>query len=269
MISVDDRTGSIELLPFLQSHPHAPPVSSCRLPSGDVAFDGLGPKGRSTIGIERKRVKDMMNSIRSGRYSGHQLPELLGYYEEFFLFVEGVFREGNDGRLEILLSKELNDQKPAYKSGYASGKWFTVATGSNDIGSPYRYTELDHFLCTIESHTPVKVRRTNSIWDTVDQILSLYSHRQKPWDKHHAYEAIYAPQITATIGKASLVRRVAAALSGIGWEKSGNIDVKFSSVEDMLQAGPKEWATIPGIGKTLADRAFKQLRGQWVDPKEL
>jgi len=144
----------------------------------------------------------------------------------------------------------------------------------------FRYTELDHFLCTLESHTPVKIRRSFSVHDTVSQIISLFTQHWKwnpekhswlprPYENHHGYEAIHVPQILATIGKAGLVRKVAACLSGIGWERSGEVALKFNTVEEMVKAGPDEWRTIDGIGKTLAGRVFKQLRGKWNDPGEI
>ena len=281
MILVDDRAGSIDLIPYLQSHPSAPPISSTRLPAGDVAFDGHGPKGINTIfvGIEYKRIHDMMNSIRSGRYSGHQLPELLNYYDQYYLILEGPYREGDDGNLQSFSSKDLAQEPRRFQKEHLTGRWFTLNINTTSQHS-FRYTELDHFLCTLESHTPVKIRRSLSIHDTVSQIVSLFTQHwewrakdgkwhPRPWDSHHGYEAIHTPQTVATIGKAGLVRKVAASLSGIGWERSGEVAIKFNTVKDMIEAGPKEWATIPGIGKVLAERVFKQLRGEWKDPGEL
>lgn len=253
MIEVDDRIGSVDLVPIFQKHAQSPAVSALRLFSGDVAFDGMGPKGAVRIGIERKRMRDMISSMRKGRYSGSQLPTLLQYYDEFFLFVEGLFREGFAGALEVQGDR---------------GGWYPLRIG--DRSSPLiQYTELDRFLCTIESHTPVNIRRTQSPEDTVSQIVSLYHHRQKPWDKHHSHQALYTPQSTLMVGKAGLVRKWASDLSGIGWEKSGSVAIKFRTGLELAMAGPEEWLTIPGIGKTLAQRAYDQIRGDWKDPGEL
>jgi hypothetical protein len=72
------------------------------------------------------------------------------------------------------------------------------------------------------------------------------------------------------IGKAGLVRRMAACLSGVGWEKSAQVALKFQTVYDMVMAEPEEWKTIkPGFGKILAKRAYDQLRGEYKDPGEL
>lgn len=266
MISVDDRIGSIELLPILQSLSGVlcksipvPPICADRLLSGDVSFEGDGPQSqRLIIGVERKRLKDMLNSIRSGRYSGHQLPEMLQYYDHSYLFIEGIWRCGMYGELETLITSS-HPQNPTF-----GGRWLPLQTGSVS----YRFTELDHFICSMQSHTNVHVRTSSNEYETSAQIISLYSHYQKPWDKHHSHQAIHIPQTTITIGKASLVRRVASLLNKIGWEKSAGVDLKFRSVKDMVDAEVEEWKTIDGIGPTIARRAYDQLRGIFKDPSE-
>ena len=57
----------------------------------------------------------------------------------------------------------------------------------------------------------------------------------------------------------NLVRRVAAQLEGIGWEKSAAVATRFATVLDMVVATEKEWQAVPGVGKTLAARAVQQL----------
>ena len=283
MISVDDRIGSIELIPVLQALVPAicsakdsikPQVSSARLMAGDICFDGQGRDKTIGIGIERKRVTDMLASIRSGRYSGHQLPEILDFYDEWYLIIEGQWRCSPSGDLERFLIFDKDREKwsePSYSNYYLEnkppfGRWFPVKLGSQTI----RFTELDHFIATIQRFTPVKVLRSNADYDTCAQIISLYTHHQQPYDKHRAHQALHTPQSLATIGKAGFVRRVAAQLSGVGWEKSGQVALKFSSVAQMCEAGPKEWETIkPGFGKVLAHRAYDQLHGIYKDPGEL
>ncbi len=262
-ISVDDRVGSIDLISPLRdmaqvlikpsSKIPAPIVTSTRLLCGDVCFDGVGPGGkRLCIGIERKRIRDMMNSIRTGRYSGHQLPEMLEYYDVCYLMIEGYARCDINGELESLYTYA----KPMGET--LGGKWLAVTAGSQ----AFRFLELDHFLCTIESHTSVKVRKTNTDYQTAAEILSIYGHYQSPPEDHHAHQALHRPQTMATIGKAGLVRKVAACLDGIGWERSANVALKFQTVYDMVMAGPEEWK-MGGIGKVLAQRAFDQLRGKY------
>lgn len=270
MITVDDRIGSIELIPILQDLAQVlcrsksqvpPPVTSSRLLGGDICFDGLGPSSkRLMIGIERKRLRDMMNSIRSGRYSGHQLPEMLDLYDQCYLIIEGHHRCGPAGELEALVTHAhpLGDTM--------GGKWVPVTCGSTQT---FRYTELDHFCCTLEQMTRVRVRRTNTDYETCAQILSLYSHYQKPYEQHHSHEAMHVPQTLATLGKAGLVRKWAADLAGIGWTKSGAVANKFQTGLDLANASVEQWETIkPGIGKVMAKRCWEQIRGIWREKGE-
>lgn len=268
MISVDDRIGSIELIPLLQQMAPAliressgiriPQISSTRLLSGDICFDGVGVNSsRTCIGIERKRLRDMISSIRSGRYSGAQLPAMLGYYDHSYLIIEGYARCGVDGELETLITHA----DPL--GGSLGGKWVPLTIGNQT----FRYFELDHFITSMELYTPVKVRRTHTDYQTAVEALSIFTHHQKPPEAHHAHQALHKPQTMATIGKAGLVRKVAACLEGIGWERSANVAVKFQTVYDMVMADASEWK-MSGIGKVLAQRAFDQLRGKYKPENE-
>jgi ERCC4-type nuclease len=270
MIQVDDRVGSVELIPILQNLMPClcrsvsalfvlPPVTSTRLLCGDVSFEGVGPKDSPIlIGIERKRLGDMLSSLRSGRYEGKQLPEMCDYYDASYLIIEGQYRCGVSGDLEKLITK-------AHPMGDTlGGKWWPVKLGDQVI----RYTELDHLICKAQA-SGVRVRTAATEYETAAQVISLYTQSQKSWDKQVFTGAIHVPQDMATVGKASLVRRVAATLNGIGWERSGDVALKFATVKALVDAAPSEWETVRGIGKTLARRAFDQIRGEYKDKGEL
>jgi hypothetical protein len=276
IISVDDRQGSLELIPTLQQAAQAicsaksaivPRVTSARLIGGDVCFDGLGSQGkRLSVGIERKRLhpknSDIISSIRTGRYSGHQLIEMNDLYDDCYLIIEGFQRCGPTGDLESLVTHA--DDTGAKLGGH----WMTVTLGSSVI----RYTELEHWINTLTRCTKVTVYKSTTPWETAAQVLSLYTHYQKPLEDHHGHEQLHVPQTTATIGKASFVRRVAAQLTGIGWEKSGVIDLAFNSVAQMCETPVGEWMGRlkgKGIGKVLAGRIVDQLHGRYSDPGEL
>jgi ERCC4-type nuclease len=241
-----------------------PRVTSARLIGGDVCFDGLGANGkRLSVGIERKRLhpknSDIISSIRTGRYAGHQLPEMNDLYDDCYLIVEGYGRCGEDGALEALVTN-ARDTGPNL-----GGHWMAVTLGNSVI----RYTELEHWINTLTRCTKVHVYKSSTPWETAAQILSLYTHYQKPLEDHHGHEQLHVPQTTATIGKASFVRRVAAQLTGIGWDKSAQIDLAFNSVAQMCEAGPGDWSRLKGIGKVLANRIVDQLHGRYSDPGEL
>ena len=244
MIFIDDRVGSVELHPTFLTHRTRPTCTLTRLIAGDMCFSGNGANGTCMVGIERKRLKDMLNSIRSGRFSGEQLPKLVDQYEYSYLILEGIWRSNwESGVLEEI---------------YGSG-WSPVRL--NKTGTPFVALELQSFLNTIATQTPVHVLHSSSERDTVDQVIGLERYYTKPWDKHHGHLALHTPPTHVLLGKAGTVRRVAAALDGLGWEKSATVAGYFKTVEEMVQADVKEWMKLPGFGKVLANRVWKELRG--------
>jgi ERCC4-type nuclease len=258
MIHIDDRTGSAELLPLFLSHRTHPPASIRRLPAADFAFSGNGPRDLPVmVGIERKTITDMLNSIRTGRFSGEQLPKLLDYYEFSFLLLEGVFRI---------------DRQSGMLIQWRNKQWTNIMLGKQS----FLGLELQSFLTSIELQTPVRVHYSSDQHETVDTVLALQHYFSKPWSKHHAHIALHIPQDTATIGKASSVRRFANVLKGVGWERSAAVDISFKSIDDLVNVGitltdeqiaqgrrdgPKIIAKMDGFGKVLSQRVYDEMHG--------
>src|SRR5260370_42363568 len=97
MMLIDEREPIEEMQILLR--PHGKDVYSQHLDFGDYAFDGYGPRGVVLVGVERKRIDDIVNSIHSGRFAGHQLPGLIETFDYSYLVIEGMFRRGDDGEL--------------------------------------------------------------------------------------------------------------------------------------------------------------------------
>lgn len=208
----------------------------------DFAFEGNGPDGRCMIGIERKRIHDMISSICNGRFSAKQLPGILQMYKFSYLIVEGAFRPNQEtGLLEI----------PRGQS------WFPLEIGSRRI----MYREYHGFVTTLEQRTPMRVHRSVNPQETAHIISCLYHWwNAKPWLEHRAHQAFYQEQ-RVEIFRASLLRRVAKELFKIGWGKSKAVDAAFESVHEAVNADVATWMKIPGIGKTIAERIVKEIRG--------
>lgn len=245
-----------DMLSLFQSHRTNPVVTSFLLPAADFCFSGNGPDPDAPvmIGIERKRLLDLITSKRLGRYSGEQLPKLHNLYEFIYLVVEGVFRTNwTTGLLEIPMGKQ----------------WGPLTIGNQT----FLGLEIDSFLNEISACAGVHVRRTKDPKETVEYVLSLHHTFSKPWDKHQYATAIHRPAEYATIIKASTIRRVAYALNGIAWEKSKAIEQYFTTIaknkslpnygpiDAMIDATPSEWTKLPGFGKTLSNKIYKELHG--------
>ncbi len=238
MIYIDDRIGSKELLP------HIPKKLSCltHLDYADAAFLGRGPDDNPiSIGIERKRINDLITSMTSGRLSGHQLPGLRSAYDVVYLVVEGLWRANpRDGILE----------KPI------GGGWRPIQLGARR----FMAKEIWSYLNTLQICGGVLIWKSGSERATGQWLVNLYYWwNSKSLDEHKSHEALHIPIAQLSTKKPSIVQRVAATLPGVGFNKSKEIAQKFSTVQEMVLAMEGDWLNVPGIGKTLARRITKAL----------
>ena len=249
----NEKSGT-DMLSLVQSHRDHPTVLPKHLPVGDFCFTGEGPKGPALIGVERKRIKDMLSSVRTGRMA-EQLVGMLNHYDYSFLVLEGTFR--TNWYSGILEDKYGRDYSP-------------VTVGK----STFLGLELESTVSSILATTPVRYIRTRNERETVEWLISLNHAFSKPWDRQLAkVAAIHQPEQYATVGKASTLRRVGHALSGLGWERSGVLEQNYNSVWDVMSVDPnckcirpaKDYEKLPGFGKVLSKRVWGQLHGNY-DP---
>jgi ERCC4-type nuclease len=152
MIFVDRRTGSVDLKPLLQTR-----SILTDLEYGDVSFSGNDQERSYNIGIERKRIRDLINSITTGRLSAHQIPGMLKAYDRSYLIIEGVWK-GDRRTRELLLS---NDGGRTFRSLYQGNRqWSDMRVYS--------------YLTTIETHIGIPFRITRDARDTARMIDMIY-----------------------------------------------------------------------------------------------
>ena len=168
MIQLDDRTGSIELLPYFK--PYDVTVESTRLEFGDAAWLGKGENSEVLVGLERKTIGDLISCMWDKRFAGYQLPGLLKTYDWVYLVVEGVTRAGKSGALESLWRKD----------------WRTVSVGAK----PILYREVSHFLSTLQNRVGVIVHSTSNEEQTAAYIVSEYLWWQKPWTQQSSIHGV-------------------------------------------------------------------------------
>lgn len=242
-LHVDYRKGSGELIPLLESM--AVPTFKDTLPSGDFSFTGNGPKGLCMVGVERKRIKDMLDCMQDSRFVGLQLPRMIEHYDFRYLIVEGIVRpQPETGVLEE----------------HRAGQWREVCLGRQR----FNWEALDKFLTTLE-HAPIKIRRVGSPHGTAETVTSLYHWwTGKLWHEHKSLSGLYSaayPTIPLT-EKDDWVRAVAKELPGIGPEKSLWASRRWKSIEDMVLATAEEWAELPGVGPVIAAKVVSTIKGR-------
>src|SRR6185312_172044 len=180
MILLDSRVGSKELYQPISDL--GLPVMIDTLPYADIAFTGEGPDGPISIGIERKTLLDLIESMRSGRLVGHQLPGLMDSYNVVYVLVEGKWEPsfGGDGTIMQWMEK--------YKS------WRPIPQAS------VRYKEVDSFLITLNVRGGVKVIKSGSIWESAHIIGDLHRWWSKDWNEHSDLTAMHKPKMEAVNG---------------------------------------------------------------------
>lgn len=238
MILVDDRTGSVEFANRLRAL--GVPVQVTHLDFADFAFSGIDNGESLWIGIERKSIitSDLMNSIQTGRLKDHQLPGMLERYEHRYLLVEGIYRRGETGVLEVL-----------------KGTW-------RPIHGKLPYTYLENHLTSLEVTFGVRIRKSLSEADTAKVVVDLYKYWQKP---EHTSCVAMSP-VSLPIGfKPSTVTLWARDLDGVGLKRAIAIGRRFSEPEDLMAATEREFREVEGIGKGMAKSIWEKLHGSRKD----
>lgn len=240
MILIDSRVGSRELQPFIQRI--GVRCQLAQLEFGDAAFEGKGPNGSITVGVERKALGDMLNCIDDSRYAAHQRPGMLAMYQKSILIIEGVW-------------------KPDPSTGYlmecvAQLTWRPY----RPYGRMVMYNKLFRYLLTVQ-FSGVVVIWSRDLEQTAFNICELYYYFQKKWDDHTSLLQMQDLNIPTMTGKPSLVQRWAAQLEGIGVKLSAEAAKKFKTPYDLALSDEKDWISIPGVGAKQAMKIIKELHG--------
>ena len=255
---VDRRAGSGAYAQTLETlGPSDLSVSLATLPAGDVSFLGHGPSGArdQRIGIEIKRLPELLSSLSNGRLVSVQLPAMLQAFDQAYLLVTGAWRAGKGGELE----------QPA------RGTWVAAGFGSRR----WTYTTFVRALTSIQAQAGVAWLRAPSKTEAAHLILGLYDWWQTPWRAHGTCKVFYAPPPPrALLTRPSLLRTLAAQIPEVGWEFSSVCEETFASAAEMMTAPAVVWAGLrpegltragnlrPRIGMTRALRIVAALQGR-------
>lgn len=247
MIHIDPRSGSGELLPLFLAHRAHPQAQHSHLPAGDFCFTISGPDGPTLLGIERKTLTDFISSHRTARLS-EQIPKMLDHYARHsYIVIEGIYKVNRlTGSIEV--PRTVNGKR----------QWVGVSGNREPIPAE----EIDGVITTITEKTPIKIWRTDSPEATVDWVVNKAHWGETDWKKHHSHEGIHVPAPYVQVGKASDVRRTAFSIRDIGWERSWEVEQRFKTIEEMVNAPVEDWMKIPGFGKALSMKIYNRLRGK-------
>lgn len=223
------------------------------LQSGDIVFTGDGPEGTCTVGIERKALSDLLSSLQSGRLAGSQMINLMEY-DYYYLVVEGQWRAGEHGELEVRRS--------------VKGKWgwHGVDARGRRGGGLVMYRELSNRLHTLALKCGVQVVRTMDHRETVAWAAGVYRWFEKKWDSHRSHEELYAPVVAPVRGKVMLrrpgaVEMWASQLPGVD-RRAWEVGKVFKTPHELANASVEELMRVEGLGKVGAEKIWKWVRGK-------
>lgn len=219
------------------------PCELQHLEFGDFAFIGRGLNGADVfIGIELKETRDLLSSMRSQRFSGHQLPGLQRTYDRIWLITEGIWRTGEEGVLETFM-----------------GGWRPVSLGKQ----PIMASDLESWVLTQVIRGGLQHQHCSTRKDTI-RFLSVLFHwwTNKDLDGHRSHQAIYLPPPDrAMLIEPSVFLKVASCLPNVGWEKAAALERYCKgSLKKLVSMSVKELQDVEGIGKTIAAKIVNSFQ---------
>ena len=252
MLAVDYRAGSKELIKPLQAVLGADLVEETDLKFGDVAFTGKGAGGAPLdIGIEYKKLGEMVTSIRDGRFSGHQLPGMLGkrgMYNHGWLLIEGEWRVDTDGYMTTLQFRL--GKRPEWKR----------------MPGGMRAAEYEKHLLTYALCGGVHVRTSRDRDDSVRVIIDLYRWwTDTALDSHTSHLAVHTP---ASLDNVSDFRAAVMRWPGIGMKMSlavENWTIERNAPRSIAWAATrsvKDWSEVTTTDRQGNSKRFGELSAQ-------
>jgi ERCC4-type nuclease len=257
MIYIDDRAGSAPLL-------HMPPFNDraiatpSRLPSGDLMFTGNGPSGLLLIGIELKRVDELLTSQQSGRLTSQLERMQTDYARRWLVYYSPIRQDGNE------FSYLLN------------GSWTRAVFGDpGDKSSkpvPYRY--LFNLLSDIEE-AGFRVVHCADLQQVISWTLCCCLSWAKPWSERKYLRVVDTSQPMPIIPRyhvdkqeherIKLAVRLASLIPGIGTKSVRSFVRAFPSIAAMFNATISQIMSVEGFGKTRAERIHGLLHRPALD----
>jgi ERCC4-type nuclease len=232
LLLIDRRTGSGETQLAFEAAGMKTAMET--LEFGDYMFEGNGPESTVAIGIERKKIGDLVDCIKEGRFEGRQLKGMQDFYQYRYLLVEGLWKASPDGYLKIWRRGEFKETRMVYAAVIGLIEKLQTRFGW-------------HYI------------RTGDVTETVQAVCAIYRKWQKPWEVE-VDDVYYTPALVGfDLEDPFLATKTAALIQGIGKKKARNVGRHFRSVAKMVAADADEWMLIDGIWRNVAEHAVMAL----------
>lgn len=228
MLQIDYRDGSKDLIDPLRRI--GLDVVETSLEFADIEFYGRGEKGKEvTVGIEYKKLPDLLDSLTTNRLTGHQLLGMRGAepgeaprHDFGYLLIEGTIYFDDDGRL-LQPSKRWRGQFDKMKTSMRLG----------ELLKRIFVLHLQGGLTPIWSSSPELTHRL------IEALYRVWTDQDL--DQHKSHLAIYqAP----TLIPVSDFRRTINTFPGLALRRSAAAQAKFGSITAAVNATVAEWAEL-------------------------
>ena len=241
MILVDSRIGSVDLVPHIRKV--GVPCEVTTLEFGDAYCEGNGPKGKINIGIERKKLGDMLSCIEDARYSSHQRVGMMQMFDKSFLIIEGVWSPSFDGT--------LMEGRPRKNGPF----WEPINYRSRRVA----YSKLRRYLFSV-SLSGVVVLYSGSPFQTAFDICEIFHYFSKPFASHTSMLDVQRLAIPALIESPSLCRKWASAITDVGVKFSMEAERIFGgSPIRLAKSEERDWLKIPRLSVKTAQRIIREI----------
>jgi len=251
MILIDDRKGSKEFYPKLSK------LTTCelsRLEFADFAFIGNG-RGNKTysIGVERKTIPDFIDSMHSGRLSGHQLSGLLKHYDIVYILLEGIWKEAPLTNKLIRFDKKRKGPVDLDFSGKA-----VTSRQINNFANSITINAALEYNCT------VLFWRTPNQSQSVSWLRDTYLWWQKDFNKHSSHKQLQKPKEPRRAGllnfqKPSTLQMMLMGVPDLGEKKSKVLSERFKTMQELVTAPVEDIAELHGFSKASAVKLLNVL----------
>lgn len=230
MLWVDPREGSAELAKPLRQR--GLEVVDDEQIDADVQFTGRGEKGETVeVGIEVKKLSDLVASLQTQRMQGVQLPRMRG--------VQADGKARYDFAYLLIIENELVYDARGMLMRRSGRNRFRPMNGHMTISELYKRINVLHLQGGLNPMWCSKQR------DAIRWIEALYhTFTDTDLDKHKSHLGIYSPPPLVPLS-AFQTHLIGGRYPGVGKVVAAAAEKKFKgSIRKAIMASADEWASL-------------------------
>ena len=254
MIFIDNRAGSAALV----DHPpldNATVAQLTHLDSADAMFVGNGPDGNLLIGVEVKRIDELISAQQTGRLTT-QVERMTEAYGRNYLIYYGESSIDHEDYLMV-------DPFTSIRHPHIYVSFGAPIDDASGTGRKVPFTYLFNLLSDLDE-SGIRCVHCNTYADVATYIGRLHRSWTKPWAARTYLRTVDNSQPKPLIPRYAankieherikLFVAVASHLPGMGYVRALAVAKHFPSMRALFNASVMQLMSVDGIGKTGAKR---------------